>query len=235
MIWRQLLVPVLGLLACSDTRVADTSTAADLNAPAAPIVASAAPTPDSVQPVAVGGAKIVNPLASLVDSSYSDTGAVRQRVDSVIAIGNARPDRVLLFARISEGDTLVAVKDSLSWPEEVETRFTLLFDDNGKLMLHTEVPTSESGDWYMVSEHFFNSQGHTVFYRAHVSGFGSECASIVRETVETFFNPTTGAPVARVATITDGDGKPIRDTSSCFLRIKSAPPPQRLFSDLARP
>lgn len=236
MIRRQLLLAILGLFACGDSRAGETRASVELDVPPASVSASTSPVRDSPgSSVASGRTSIVNPLASLAHSTYDDTAAVRQRVDSIIAIARARPDRLRLFARESEGAALVAVKDSLSWPDDVETSISMLYDDDGNIMLHTEIPRSESGDWYMVSEHFLNSQGHTVFHRAHVSGFGSECAQVVRETVDTFFSPKTGSQVARAVRITDGDGHPIRDVSACFLRIGSVPGPKRSLSQLSRP
>jgi hypothetical protein len=219
-------------LACGDSRSDDSVLQRVRAASPAPRASEPAGTlPAPVDSSATDSSSATWALAS----AASDTLSIRLRVDSIDALETADPSRLRLFATVPGRAGLLAVQDTLSWPGEVDASFALLYDDAGRLVFHSEVPSSESGDWYMESQHYFDPDGRTIFHRAHVSGFGSECTQILRETVRSFFDARTGTVIARTSAVTDRDENPVRDVSTCYRRIGNVPKPRAAASALTTP
>jgi hypothetical protein len=194
-------------LACADTRAA-----ADVSARAA----AQPPEP-----------------AHEVTQPYADTFSIAVRADSIDRYVAAHPERVAMFAKVTDKPALMAVKDTASWPEETEISYNIVADTAGRPLMHTQSPTSESGDWFAIESHYFAPDGRTMLHQYRISGFSSECTSILRETKRVFLGPT-GAALAETRSFTDADGKPVV-ADSCYRRSDDAPVPKHSLSELPLP
>ena len=166
-------------------------------------------------------------------ASYSDTMSIMARVDSIERYVAADSQRLRVFASVPDDPRLVQVKDSTDWPEATEASINVVMDASGRPLLHREMPTSESGDWLKVISHYFDPEGRTILYDLEISGFGSECTSILRETKRVFLSPT-GNTIAELRSFADEDGKAIKP-DGCFLRSDNAASPKRAASELRFP
>ena len=113
--------------------------------------------------------------------AYSDPVAIAARADSIDRYITAHPERLKLFAKLSEQTGLVAVKDTTSWPDGTEISYNTATDIDGHRLFHLQVPASESGDWDAEEIHYFAPDGHTILHQFRISGFSSGCVEILRE------------------------------------------------------
>jgi hypothetical protein len=170
-----------------------------------------------------------------VSQRYADTATIRSRVDSIDREVDAKPQKIKLYAKVLGNARLVAVKDSASWPDETEASYNIVFDASRHPVLHREIPTSQSGDWYAVQSRYFAPDGRTIFYEFSISGFsGCPGLKILRETKRVFLD-RAGKVMSESQSFADGDNKPVRVDSTCFRRSDKAPAPKRWASELPFP
>ena len=63
------------------------------------------------------------------------------------------------------------VPASAEWPESTETAYGVVRDSAGRPAYVFESPTSQSGDWYLITGHYFDTTGATVLVQRHASFF----------------------------------------------------------------
>lgn len=165
---------------------------------------------------------------------YNDTASIARRVDSIERIVKDHPDRMKLFASVAGREGLVPVPDTTSWPDEVEASYNIVFDVTGMPLLHRQMPSSESGDWFQAVTHYFAPDGRTILYDDEISGF-NECTRILRERTRIFLSSESGQQIAFSRRFTDGDSKPLSDTSGCLIRGSGSPRPALKVTDLSLP
>ena len=171
--------------------------------------------------------------ASTSTSPYADTVSIDARVDSIDTFLASHPDRVKLFATLPDDSVLVAVKDSTSWPDETDATYNIGFDSTDRPIIHIEMPTSQSGDWFAVARHWFAPDGRTILYEFNISGFGSGCGEILRETWRVYLDPG-GRIMKESRRYTDEKDAPVK-ADDCYRRSENAPPPKRTAAELPFP
>ena len=173
------------------------------------------------------------PPAMPQGAAYSDTTSIVARVDSIDQYVAADSQRLGVFAVVPGNPQLVPVRDSTDWPDNTEASINLALDPSGRPLLHREMPTSESGDWYAVISHYFDPNGRTIFYEYHISGFSSGCTDILRESKRIFLG-RGGHTLAVRREFTDADGTPV-SPDSCYRRSDDAPAPKPTAAELRFP
>ena len=171
--------------------------------------------------------------AQPTEGAYGDTASIRARVDSIDAYMAVHHDQLKLFAQVADDSGLVSVRDSTSWPDEMEASYNIGFDSANRPLVHVEMPTSESGDWFEVVRHWFAPDGRTIFYEYRISAFGGGCGEILVETWRVFLDPA-GGTLKESRSYTDENDKPVV-ADSCYRRSDDAPPPKRSVSELPFP
>lgn len=140
----------------------------------------------------------------------------RQRIAAVDSLAKNQPGQTKMFARVPGQAELVVVRDTASWPEEVEMSINLWTDATGRPLALSEGPFSESGDWFADFTHYFDEQGRTVAYRNQSAWFVSGCTEIMRMDERRLYRP--GLALIRAdTTFTDGDDKPLASTQECMV------------------
>lgn len=163
-------------------------------------------------------------LLAACDAKPADpVAAATRRVAEVDSLRQREPNGARLWARVPERG-LVAVRDTLSWPDELDTSINLWMDGEGRPAALVEMPMSESGDWFAEFTHWFDADGKTVAFEMSASSFSSGCTEIVRDTHRTLYGADF-QPLRADSTHLDGDGRPL--AADC----------QSIgdFSELARP
>ena len=128
---------------------------------------------------------------------------------------------------------MVAVKDTASWPDEPEATYNIMYDSAHRPLVHREMPTSQSGDWFAVQSHYFAPDGRTILYQFEISAFSNGCTDILRETRRIFLNPAGGV-IGESRSYTDKTGAPVA-ADSCYRRSDDAPPPKLSSAELEFP
>ncbi|WP_192822561.1 hypothetical protein [Rufibacter sp. LB8] len=120
-----------------------------------------------------------------------------------------------------------------NWPEEIESTFNLLFDNQGRLVRVSEMPFSESGDWDMMFSHYFTAEGKTFAFEKEVSAFNTSCPNdeylegVTREKIIQIYSPSF-TMIDSTYKMTDEAGKDITKRK-CQLEVESD---VKVFKDL---
>jgi hypothetical protein len=172
-------------------------------------------------------------VAAPAPASYVTVETIKARVDSIDRYLKEHPGRLKVYAAVEGGNALIPVKDSTAWPENVEASINILADSAGTVLLHREMPTSESGDWFAAISHYLAPDGRTIYYEFEISSFSSGCTEILRETKRLYFDPTF-AVLKEELSFADKDWNPISPPSpeECLRRSDSAPPAARSVAQL---
>jgi hypothetical protein len=176
------------------------------------------------------GAQSVAPATVAPRSAPAPLAAIDARVDSIEKYLAAHPEALALYAQMTDTSRqLVSVKDSSAWPDEIAASFNILRDTAGRMLLHREMPTSESGDWFEVRTHYFAPDGRTVLFDYRINGFSGGCG-ILRERRK-FYYDSAFALLRQDSSYTDDKDNPI-DASECHRRGDHPEPARRRSADL---
>lgn len=138
---------------------------------------------------------------------------------AIDAMAKANPSRTSIVAQLPD-DLFVRVASANSLPDSAEGSFSITRDAGGRVVAVSDVPVSESGDWYMVSDHYFDSTGSTTVMRRRASFFNgctlakSDSSVRVSETVTSYFGAKHRL-VRRTFVRTLFDGKTPAPTDNC--------------------
>lgn len=92
----------------------------------------------------------------------------------------------VLVKRINRSDLFQIVNGN--FPEDVETTFNIVKDKTGNIIYVCEIPHSESGDWFITLNHYFDKNGKTFAFQKQTNEFNSGCAEITYETKTEYYN-----------------------------------------------
>ena len=82
--------------------------------------------------------------------------------------------RLIVLIKVPHSDSLQIVKNG-KFPDEVETTYNLLKDSQGNIVYIMESPTSESGDWDIEYESYFDRYGKLFGFERTAGFFNEEC------------------------------------------------------------
>jgi hypothetical protein len=93
-----------------------------------------------------------------------------------------------VFVKEPNKETLTLVINE-NWPEIIETTYNVWKNENENIVKIGEFPFSESGDWEIEYEHYFDKKGRTFVFERNTSFFNSICAEgIAYEKITEFYN-----------------------------------------------
>lgn len=121
----------------------------------------------------------------------------------------------LTFIKLTEtGQPFLLETDTI--PEEAITTYYILKDSLGKVITISELPTSESGDWFIVLTHYFDKDGKTFAFERQTNFFNSGCVEgIVYETKTEFYN-SDFQMIHKAYKLVDEKNKPLKKDSCTF-------------------
>jgi len=141
--------------------------------------------------------------------------ANKRHIDSLLM----DTDRIIVLVKVPGSNDLQIIKNG-KFPDEVETTYNLFSDRTGHIVYILESPTSESGDWDIVYESYFNGEGNLFCFERTAGFFNVECSDgsakpeePVHEKLIKYFN-TRSKPIDSVYTLVDHDNKPL-NKSKC--------------------
>ena len=155
-------------------------------------------------------------MAQMEHRDLKTTRAIVAAIDSIIARKEAQ---IVLAARLSNPDTIVLVPDDDHWPDEVRATYTLCFDTLGHLVMFKEVPTSDSGDWYLSANRYFDRNGTTLLCSSRYATTTSECTSVLRSRRSIYYDERFH-PLADTTSWSDAWHNPFTpDTNRCRVHV----------------
>jgi hypothetical protein len=148
--------------------------------------------------------KIAKADDQIDESAIIDQG-MKHITDIKAQIGN-RTLKTHAFAVI--GSKIMSVFDPNNFPPDTEESIIIYTDHKNRILRSIEMPTSKSGDWFIVYEKYFDLEGNiTAFYR-HSSSFNRGCTEMLREDTYRFYDSNHNM-LAEKKTFSDKDGKEI--------------------------
>lgn len=142
-------------------------------------------------------------------SSYEQSSLVDQvdkkRLEIEKQISNEECELIILVKIKGEIDLQRVLEEN--WPEKVETTYNILKNQNGEIIFIGEIPTSESGDWYLELRHYFTENGNILAFKKRLSYFNDNCGDgvVIEEVTELFNNEFK--IIKSTKTLTDQNGK----------------------------
>ncbi len=122
---------------------------------------------------------------------------------------------IVFLVKISGKKGLLKVKEG-DWPDDTEFIYSLLKDEAGKIILITQSPYSQSGDWYIECKHYFNSKGKTFAFSKKETVFDDRVkGEVAMETFLRFYNDRFDV-IEKDYRLTDGDDKLIKRNKNDF-------------------
>ena len=107
---------------------------------------------------------------------------------AIDTLHNHSKEKIILFVKLANKDELQKITYE-NFPENVETSFSILKDSLGKIITASEIPVSESGDWYIVLTHYFDQNGKTFAFERQTNFFNSICTEgVAYETKTEYYN-----------------------------------------------
>ncbi|TGE25548.1 hypothetical protein E5K00_10280 [Hymenobacter aquaticus] len=101
-------------------------------------------------------------------------------------------------------------------PDGTETVFTIVRNKQNKILLITETPTSQSGDWHIEYSQYFDDKGNRFAFKRSASFFNSGCTpGVAHETRVRYYDPSYKS-VKSTYTLTDERNKPLTKGKCTF-------------------
>ena len=149
--------------------------------------------------------------------THEDTSLVslKQRKAKYESYAYNHRKNIVFLVKISGKKDLLKVKEG-DWPDDMEFIYTILKDENGKIMIITQSPYSQSGDWYIECKHYFNSNGKTFAFSKRETVFDDSVkGEVAMETFLWFYNDNFEV-TEKDYRLTDGDDKLIKKNKNDF-------------------
>jgi hypothetical protein len=142
--------------------------------------------------------------------------ANKKYIDSLLLDTN----NIIVLVKVPNNKNLQVVKNG-KFPDEVETTYNLLKNSKGEIIYIMESPTSESGDWDIEYESYFDQHGKLFAFERTAGFFNEECTDgsvkpdePVHEKLVKYFN-THLKLIDSTYSLLDNNKKPL-DKSKCI-------------------
>ena len=120
---------------------------------------------------------------------------------------------LLVFARVHNSKRLLPIKNG-NFPEDVETSFNVLKNNNGRIIYIFESPTSESGDWDISYRSYYDTSGKIFAFERQEHFFNSECTEGAAHELLVKYFDKQGAVISSQYSLRD-DQKKALDSKRC--------------------
>lgn len=112
---------------------------------------------------------------------------------------------LIVLVKITGKTELQMVIDE-NWAERIESTYNILKDSDGHIIYAFESPFSESGDWDLEIEHYFDTHGRLIAFEKRLAYFNSICTQgmAVEKQIDLYDN--NYSVIRTIKTLTDADG-----------------------------
>jgi hypothetical protein len=133
-------------------------------------------------------------------------------------IYNKDTTRIELFLQLEQDGLIDKVQNFNNVPESLYASYNIIKGKSGHIVYIAEYPFSESGDWNLIYENYFDENGNLLAFVRKCSFFNSECAEIVHEKSEYYCN-TKHELIKKTFDIKDGKNKTL-DFKKCVFNYR---------------
>lgn len=114
---------------------------------------------------------------------------LKHRRDWIEKYSLKHKSEMVVFAKVPGKAQLIKIVND-KWPDETEYAYNVLKDSSGNVILIYSSPVSESGDWNVEHNHYFDPEGNTFLFERHANAF-NDCSAgdeVAYETVKKYFD-----------------------------------------------
>lgn len=142
-----------------------------------------------------------------VDSALTKLKNKRAAVDQFII----KHDKALIILVKVPGKTKLIKVINENWPDEIEYTYNILKDTTGRIILVSQIPFSQSGDWFITYTHYFDEKGNTYAFRKQTNIFDSDVkGGVIYETLLKYYDVNFSI-LKKNYTLQDKSGKTIKN------------------------
>jgi len=117
---------------------------------------------------------------------------------------------LIVLVKVPGKTNLLRIKNG-HWPDEIEYTYNILRDTTGRIILVSQIPFSQSGDWFITYTHYFDEKGNTYAFRKQTNVFDSEVkGGVIYETLLRYYDVNFSI-LKKTYTLQDKGGKTIRN------------------------
>lgn len=110
----------------------------------------------------------------------------KSHIDSLFKY--AKENEITIFVKQKGKDSLIEVA-AKHLPADIEVSYNIFRDNMGHIIRISESPTSESGDWFVSCNHYFDEKGKTFAFEKKTNSFDSGCTEgVLYETKAEYFD-----------------------------------------------
>jgi hypothetical protein len=162
---------------------------------------------------------IIKPAPSVkpVNKPFADSTLIQLKAKKA-AIDNyltKHQNATMVLVKVPGKKSLVRVFGN-KWPDEIEYTYNILKDKAGKIVLVSQKPESESGDWGIIYEHYFDENGNTfAFYRSEALFTDQVKGGVAGKELLRYYDPLFKA-INQTNLLVDVNHKPLKAKESEF-------------------
>lgn len=139
---------------------------------------------------------------------------IEEYIESINELRSQDSLNLKIYVKLINNYTLVEIKDTKNWPDSIDYTLNIYFDAKGNPIIFGLYPYSESGDWDLNLEHYFDENENTIYFKYYLGFFNSICTEILREYKHFYFDKSFKLIHSKLEYY-DIDNQPI-DTSGCI-------------------
>ena len=147
-----------------------------------------------------------------LNNTFKTYDTISKEIDRVF---NNDTTKIELYLQLNEKATIKRVPNYNNTPESYFASFNIIRNKSGQIIYIAEYPADDSGDWNLIYESYFDKKGNLITFVRKCSFFNGECADIVHEKSEYFYN-LNHALMKKTYEITDENKKPLNFKKCVF-------------------
>jgi hypothetical protein len=138
----------------------------------------------------------------------------KSHIDSLFKY--ATKDEITIFVKQSGKEELIKV-EAKHLPGDIEISYNIFRDNMGHIIRISESPASESGDWFISCNHYFDDKGKTFAFEKKTNSFNSRCTEgVLYETKTEYFDGKFTKLDFTYKLVDDSDRHMMKDSCDIF-------------------
>jgi hypothetical protein len=110
----------------------------------------------------------------------------KSHIDSLFKYATEK--EITIYAKLLGQDRLMEIA-AKKFPENIENTITIFRDNLGHIIRISESPSSETGDWFISCNHYFDEKGITFAFEKTTNSFNSHCTEgVLYETKTEYYD-----------------------------------------------
>ncbi len=126
--------------------------------------------------------------------------------------------RIELYIQIDENGTIKRVSNYNNSTESFYASYNIIRNKSGEIIYIQESPSSESGDWNLDYDSYFDDNGNLIAFVRTCSFFSGENDEIIRERSQYFYDSKYNL-IKKTYEIKDKNNKPL-DVKKCTIEYR---------------